>query len=88
MLFKRSDYEACSVCGGSKQTFKNCSNCERLAKLKDVKCPCCKSTDIFLSQQRDGNGIMGPGFASWVTSENFVCQDCGVMFLDPKTFKK
>lgn len=87
MLFNRSDYEKCTVCDDSKKTFQNCSNCERLEKLKNIKCPCCKGDDISLSQQRESNGVLGSGFSSWVTAENFVCLDCGVMFLNTDKMK-
>ena len=87
MLYNRNDYEECTKCGSTRNIWKTCQNCERLEKLKDKKCPCCKSTDIDLMQQRKNNGIMGSGFSSWVVSENFVCNDCGVLFITPPSKK-
>lgn len=74
--------DVCDVCGEHISYMKPCSNCEKIKKLEGLICPCCKGTDIYLSQSFESNGIMGPGFSSWVTSENFVCLTCGVMFLD------
>jgi uncharacterized protein YbaR (Trm112 family) len=82
MLWNRTDYKKCEKCGEDVDIMKPCRHCELKAKLEGLICPCCKGTNIHLSQQRDSNGIMGPGFSSWVTSENFVCLTCGVMFLD------
>lgn len=88
MLYRPSDYVNCSKCGSTYNIFKSCKNCERLEKLKGKKCPCCKSTDIDLIQQTKNNGVMGPGFSSWVVSENFACNDCGVLFITPKNKNK
>ena len=87
MLYNRSNYEKCTKCGSSYKIFKSCENCERLEKLKGKKCPCCKSTEIDIMQQTRNNGVMGPGFSSWVVEENFVCNDCGVLFVTPSNKK-
>lgn len=84
MRYNKEDYVKCSKCGEDCALFsQSCENCERLKKLKNVKCPCCKSTDIDIMQQRESNNIIGPGSRSWVVSENFVCNDCGVLFVKP-----
>ncbi len=87
MLHRPSDYEKCLECGSQHRKFKSCKNCERLEKLKGKKCPCCKSTEIDIMQQTRNNGVMGPGFSSWVVAENFVCNDCGVLFVTPSNKK-
>lgn len=53
-------------------------------KLNDVKCPVCKSTNKKHVVHRENNGVLGSGYASWITDDYFVCQDCGVMFKNIK----
>lgn len=88
MLYNKSDCDKCNKCGESYYIYKDCPNCERLEKLKGIKCPCCKSVDIDIMQQRESNNIIGPGSRSWVVSENFVCNDCGVLFVKPPKKRK
>ena len=40
-----------------------------------IPCPVCGSVKII--ENTESNGICGPGYHSWVTSE--YCADCGVM---------
>ncbi len=87
MLYNRSEYEKCPTCGDSKRIFNKCNTCETNKKLEGLFCPCCKGTNIHLSQAIDSNGIMGPGSSSWVISEHFECNDCGVMFKDVRKRK-
>lgn len=84
MLFNNPNH--CTVCGYAVSFGLPCVRCEDIAKLKDVTCPCCKGSNIFISKQYQSNNIIGPGSSSWVTSENFVCKTCGIMFLDAKKF--
>ena len=47
----------------------------------EIKCPLCKSDNIWDSSTYDNNGIMGPGYSSWKTTNNRCCNDCGIMFI-------
>lgn len=52
---------------------------------KNVKtCPACSSDDTYLYEKRENNGIIGPGFSSWVIESYWICDDCGIHFT-PKT---
>jgi len=44
------------------------------------KCPNCKSTKVEKKEKRDDNGIMGPGYNSWVTDSWYSCKECGIRF--------
>jgi protein-arginine kinase activator protein McsA len=57
-------------------------------RIKSLKCPSCKSTSKEFVQHRNDNGIIGPGYASWVTNEYYVCKKCGTMFKDLNKNKK
>lgn len=88
MLWSQSDYSVCPKCNSPVHNWRPCWNCERIEKLKGITCPCCKGTDIHLSQQSENNGIIGPGSSSWVVSENFVCNECGVLFVETTKMKE
>ena len=51
-------------------------------RIKKIECPICKSTDKINHIKRDNNGIMGPGFNSWVTEEFLICKSCGIHYSD------
>lgn len=57
-------------------------------RIKALKCPSCGSTSKDHVEHRDDNGIIGPGYASWVTNEYYVCKKCGTMFKDLEKNKK
>jgi len=57
-------------------------------RIKKIKCPSCKSTNKNHVVKRNDNGIFGPGYASWVVDEYFVCNKCGTMFKDMEKIKK
>jgi transposase-like protein len=48
-------------------------------KIKTI-CPACKSLNIQLVEKQESNGIIGPGFSSWVVDSYYSCQDCGCRF--------
>jgi hypothetical protein len=49
--------------------------------IKNVKvCPACQSEDTYLREHRENNGILGPGFKTWVINSYWVCDDCGIHF--------
>ena len=45
-----------------------------------MKCPNCKSENTKHEKITDNNGVCGPGYNSWVITDYYVCQECGVMF--------
>jgi hypothetical protein len=49
-----------------------------------IYCPCCKSDYTASVEKRKGNGILGPGYRTWVVHSECVCLDCGVKFV-PKS---
>jgi len=57
-------------------------------RIKKIKCPSCGSTSKDHIEHRNDNGIIGPGYSSWVTNEYFVCKKCGTMFKDIEKYKK
>lgn len=52
---------------------------ERIGK---IKCPSCQSTMKEHITKSDSNGIIGPGYRSWIIDEYYVCKECGTMFKD------
>jgi hypothetical protein len=58
------------------------------ARIALIECPSCKSTDKEHIIESNSNGIIGPGYSSWVTNEYFVCNNCGTMFKDISKKKK
>jgi protein-arginine kinase activator protein McsA len=56
-------------------------------RIKKIKCPSCGSTSKDHVEHRDDNGIIGPGYSSWITNEYFVCRKCGTMFKDLEKYK-
>jgi transposase-like protein len=51
-------------------------------RLKSLACPCCKSKERKSVVISKNNGIIGPGYHSHILQEYYVCQNCGVMFVD------
>ena len=43
-------------------------------------CPSCNSNNVKVVEKRNNNGIIGPGYASWVVDSYFSCKDCGTRF--------
>jgi transposase-like protein len=58
---------------------------DRIAK---IECPSCHSTSKEHVVKRNDNGIIGPGYSSWIIDEYFVCKKCGTMFKDMNKTKK
>lgn len=49
--------------------------------IKNIKpCPACESEDTYLYERRENNGVMGPGYSSWVIESYWACDDCGIHF--------
>ena len=57
-------------------------------RFKNIKCPVCQSTKKENITKTANNGIIGPGYSSWVTEEYLVCGNCGVMYKDLKKPKE
>ena len=57
-------------------------------RIKKIKCPVCKSTDKIVHIKSNNNGVMGPGFSSWITDEYLICKDCGIHYSDISKLKK
>lgn len=51
-------------------------------RITDLQCPACKSTNKNHHEKRNDNGIIGPGYSSWIIEEYYVCKECGCMFKD------
>lgn len=51
-------------------------------RIDNIKCPSCKSTSKKHIVKTDSNGIIGPGYCSWIIEEYFVCKECGTMYKD------
>ena len=56
-------------------------------RINNIECPVCKSTDKIQRIKRKSNGVMGPGFSSWVTDDYLVCRDCGIDYDDVSKLK-
>ena len=56
-------------------------------RINNIECPVCKSTDKIQRIKRKSNGVMGPGFSSWVTDDYLVCRDCGIHYDDVSKLK-
>jgi len=54
---------------------------------KNVKvCPSCDDTDTYLYERYENNGVIGPGYSSWVVESYWICNECGIHF-NPKEKK-
>ena len=51
-------------------------------RIDHIRCPSCQSNNKKHVVKRDSNGVCGPGYASWITDEYFVCKDCGTRYED------
>lgn len=49
-------------------------------KILKPNCPSCNGTNIIKKEIRDDNGIIGPGYESWVVDSWYSCKDCGTRF--------
>jgi transposase-like protein len=55
---------------------------QEVVRINEIKCPVCKSTDKIHYIKRNNNGIIGPGFSSWITEEYLICKSCGIHYND------
>ncbi len=58
------------------------------SRINSIPCPACKSTDKHHYIKRDSNGVMGPGFSSWITEEYLICKSCGIHYSDVSKLNK
>ena len=43
-------------------------------------CPYCKSNNVELEEIREDNGVLGPGYNSWIIYSYYTCKDCKITF--------
>jgi uncharacterized Zn finger protein len=55
--------------------------------MEDLKCPACGSEDVKDVSIRDNNGVLGPGYFSWVIAELYSCNKCQQVFRPNKKKK-
>jgi transposase-like protein len=55
---------------------------EEKERINKIPCPVCKSTNKHHHTKYENNGIMGPGYSSWLVDEYLVCLQCGIHFSD------
>jgi len=55
---------------------------EESARIENMECPCCKSTEKERFLKSIDNGICGPGYHSRITDDYYVCQGCGIHYTD------
>lgn len=58
------------------------------ARIDAIECPVCKSTAKAEFAQRNNNGVIGLGYASWMIQEYLICLDCGVHYHDLEKLKR
>jgi transposase-like protein len=51
-------------------------------RIKEMTCPSCKSKEKNHYVNRESNGIFGPGRASWLVEEYYICMKCGIHYSD------
>lgn len=64
--------------------YKSIEEQEKPSPKPKFKCPLCGSKDY--DEHTEHNGIIGPGFRSWVTG--YSCNGCSVQFTDIAKFMK
>lgn len=55
---------------------------EEKERINNIPCPTCKSTNKHHHKKYENNGIIGPGYSSWLIEEYLVCLQCGIHFSD------
>jgi len=53
---------------------------EKIEEKENLICPLCQSTDIQDESTYQNNGVCGPGYSSWKTSNLRSCKKCGIVF--------
>ena len=49
-------------------------------RIAGIKCPSCKSDKKERFERRENNGIIGPGYSSWVIEAYWICKKCGTHY--------
>jgi len=65
---------------GKKQRAKEDAEKEESLRIARIKCPSCKSDKKERFERRNDNGIIGPGFSSWVVEAYWICKKCGTHY--------
>lgn len=55
---------------------------EDILRINEMKCPACKETNKEHVVKTENNGVIGPGYHSYVVDDYYVCKSCGVHFSD------
>jgi len=50
------------------------------ARIAKIKCPSCKSDKKERYEKREDNGIIGPGYSSWIVEAYWICKKCGTHY--------
>lgn len=53
---------------------------KELERIARIKCPSCKSDKKERFERRENNGIIGPGYSSWVIEAYWICKKCGTHY--------
>jgi len=56
------------------------ADAKEAARIARIKCPSCKSDKKERFERRDDNGIIGPGYSSWVVEAYWICKKCGTHY--------
>jgi hypothetical protein len=57
-------------------------------RIRNIKCPVCKSKKKSHFVDRVSNGVYGRGHNSYVKNEYLICENCGVHYSDLKKMKE
>ncbi len=55
---------------------------EEETRVKNMKCPLCKSKKKERNISSVSNGVMGPGHHSRKIADHYICMDCGIHYSD------
>jgi hypothetical protein len=84
--FYTKDYDPVSAATTINEYFSNPDNLKIDNRIKKeepklvIKCPVCKSKNISDNSTYENNGVLGPGYHSYKTSDSRSCNKCGVIF--------
>lgn len=62
---------------GREQKVKEEAEKKEALRISRIKCPSCKSDKKERFETQENNGIIGPGYSSWVVEAYWICKKCG-----------
>ncbi len=65
---------------GKQQKAKEDAEKKEAQRISKIKCPSCQSDKKDRFERREDNGIIGPGYSSWVVEAYWICTNCGTHF--------